>query len=75
MLNHPLRTIRGLSICFLINVCGFFVALPFIATAFSTISSTSNILDITIRLSFFLMILSLLISGSLTFIVTEDVSW
>lgn len=74
MLNHPLRTIRGLSICFLINVCGFVFALPFIATAFSTISSTSSILDITIRLSFFLMILSLLISGSLTFIVTEDVS-
>ena len=74
MLNHPLRTIRGLSICFLINVCGFIFALPFIATVFSTISSTSSILDISIRLSFFLMVFSLLISGSLTYIVTEDVS-
>lgn len=74
MLNHPLRTIRGLSICFLINVCGFVFALPFIATAFSTISSTSGIVDLTIRLSFFLMLLSLFISATLTYIVTEDVS-
>ena len=74
MLNHPLRTIRGLSRCFLIHFCGFIFALPSIATAFSTISSTSSILDISIRLSFFLMVLSLLISGSLTYIVTEDVS-
>ena len=74
MFNRPLRTIRGLSICFLINVCGFVFALPFIASAFYTITPISEIVDLTIRLSFFLMILTLLISGSLTFIYTEDVS-
>ena len=73
-LNHPLRTIRSLSICYLINVCGFIFALPLISSAFSFLSTTNSGLDIGIKLSSYLMILSLLISASLTFIVSEDIS-